>query len=74
MWRFIELIQREETTVATDFARLEKGLLKTRGRNKKDIEQDLAIERSKTKYLSGSLNLDEYLVELSYKIHDYSKD
>ena len=43
-------MHREETTVANDSKKALESLLKTRGRNKKDIEKNLAIERSKTRY------------------------
>ena len=39
------------------FIRLEKGQLKSRGRNKADCERDLKIEQCKSKWLANELDL-----------------
>ena len=79
IWKFIEKIKNEEeTSVWTDFERLEKDVLMRVSRNKQAIERDLSIEKAKTSYLDPNsdfyMNLDVLISNLADKIHDYSKD
>ncbi len=71
IWIFIEHTQYLETTYSTNYIRLEKDLLKQRGRSRKDIDRDNFILKQKCKYLEDH-NLEKFLENLSEVVHDYS--
>ena len=74
IWKLIEFLQRENTTMTMTFERLEKNLLRTSSRNKMDIQFDLDIERLKNKYIVKSITLEEYVASLSSKMTEYSAE
>ena len=71
IWRFIAKITNEEANAHIKFIRLEKGQLKSRGRNRADCERDLKIEQCKSKWLANELDLDSYMNQLAYIIKEY---
>jgi hypothetical protein len=73
IWKLLEMFKAEEMSFALKKIRLDSDILKTRGRNKKDIEMDLKIEHLKVDYLKNELGLMEYISNLAKLVHDYSE-
>ena len=72
IWLFIGTIKQEEATYGCNFYRLELGKYKQRGRNKVDMERDIAILLAKNKYISNTVSIFEFLSYLGHIMHDYS--
>ena len=71
IWKFITKIKQEETNVAIKLVHLDNNRLRSRGRNKQDIIQDLKFTQLKCKFLKKELNLLEFLDTISSIVHDY---
>jgi hypothetical protein len=54
IWTFIHHIKKEESSQTLKFIRPNDEKFKKRGRNKKDVDRDLAIEKFKVLYILGS--------------------
>ena len=71
IWLFISFLQKEETSSYLKFLRLEKGILKEKGRNKANIDRDLKLMIQKNKFLRRELNFEEYLNSSVLAIQDF---
>ena len=66
IWKFGELLKKEEyLLVQIRFARLKCGIIKSRGRNKSDVERDNVILKAKLKFCNSKRELEnlEQLLE-----------
>jgi hypothetical protein len=67
LWKFIEILEKEELDKALKYIRLDSNILKTNGRHKKDLE----ILKIKTKYLEDRIDLKEQVAQMATKVTDY---
>ena len=71
IWKFIELLQKEETHASVRFERIEDETLKVRGRKRVDLLRDLNITSAKNTYLQSDRDFDDlekYRKAISSKI------
>ena len=61
IWKFIELLQKEELHTSVKFERIEDGTLKIRGRKRVDLLRDLSITTSKNVYLQIDCTFDDFI-------------
>ena len=59
IWKFTELLQREELHTAVKFERIEDGTLVVRGRKRVDLERDLTITNAKNVYLQSDCEFED---------------
>ena len=59
------LLKQEEATANLKIIAIEKGVLKSRGRNKLDVIRDLEISNLKLKYLLNEISYEDLFLKLS---------
>ena len=59
IWKFTELLQKEELHLSVKYEPIEAGTLKVRSRNGDDVRRDLAITTAKNTYLLRSCTFDD---------------
>jgi hypothetical protein len=65
IWKYILLLKQEEATANLKIIAIEKGVLKSRGRNKLDVIRDLEISNLKLKYLLNEISYEDLFLKLS---------
>ena len=72
LWKFIEIVHKEEMEVTLKYIRLDSNvLLLNHGRNRKDILMDLDICTIKKLYLADKINLEEFSKKMVTKVCSY---
>ena len=59
IWKFTELLQKEELHASVKYERIEDGTLKVRGRRRVDLVRDLTITNAKNTYLQSLCTFDD---------------
>ena len=59
IWKFIELLQKEELHASVKFERINSDRLKLRGRRRVDLVRDLEITTAKNVYLQSECSFDD---------------
>ena len=73
IWAFLTFIKKEESTHFLNYDRLERNVLRIKGRSRKDLERDNCILKLRCNYLINN-DLDELLEKLSDLIHEYNDE
>ena len=76
IWKFVSVLQEEETRQSIRYLKLEEGRLRERARNAEDDRRDLEILRLKNRHLRQEIDVFEYInlmAELMPNCDDFKK-